>query len=80
LVVLARRVSETWYVAGINGENIEKTLSLSLPFLKENRNGALITDGDDNRSFSTREITVVPGKQIELSIRGNGGFVIKFED
>jgi len=78
LVVLARRSGKTWYIAGINGENIEKALIFNLPFIKEGQIGTIITDGDDNRSFSTREMTIVPGKQIELSIRGNGGFVIKF--
>ena len=79
LVVLTRRSGKIWFVAGINGENIEKNLHLDLPFLKGSQTGNLITDGDDNRSFSTREITVVPGKQIKLVIRGNGGFVIRFD-
>ena len=78
LVVLARRSGKIWYIAGINGENSEKILRLDLPFLNDNQTGTVITDGDDNRSFSTSEITVVTGKQIELTIRGNGGFVIRF--
>jgi len=78
LVVLARRSGKTWYIAGINGENVEKILRLDLPFLNDNQTATIITDGDDNRSFSTRDITIVPGKKIELTIRGNGGFVIRF--
>jgi len=80
LVVLARRSGNTWYVAGINGENIEKNLNLELLFLENEKTGMLITDGANNRSFTMQKITVTPEKPLETKLKGNGGFVIKFDD
>jgi len=77
LVVIARKSKDTWYVAGINGENIEKSINLELPFLKDIQTGILITDGVDNRSFEMQKITLTPGKPFAVTLKGNGGFVIK---
>jgi alpha-glucosidase len=77
LVVIARKSKDTWYVAGINGENIEKNLNIELPFLKDTKTGMLITDGADNRSFDMQTITLIPGKPLAITLKGNGGFVIK---
>ena len=41
LYVVARKAGNKWYVAGINGENINKELTLDVSFLK-NKNGQLI--------------------------------------
>lgn len=78
LVVIARRFEETWYVAGINGEGIEKHLNLELPFLANVRTGRLISDGADNRSFNMQMISFTPGKPLDVKLKGNGGFVITF--
>jgi hypothetical protein len=67
-------------VAGINGEDVEKSLSFKLPFLKGTGAGIFITDGADKRSFTMRKIYVAPGKAFETRMKGNGGFVIKLED
>ena len=80
LAIIARRFKDTWYVAGINGENIGKSLSFELPFLESTGTGIFITDGADNRSFAMREINVAPGKVFKTRVKGNGGFVIKLED
>jgi len=77
LVIIARKSGNNWYVAGINGENIDKTISINLPFAKENQSGQLIMDGADNFSFENKTITVSPKQTVELKMRGNGGFVIK---
>jgi hypothetical protein len=79
-VVVARKFKKTWYIAGINGENTEKTLNCELPFVENTKKGTLITDGEDNRSFRTEKITVYPNKPLEINLKGNGGFVIKFDD
>lgn len=76
LVVIARKSKDTWYVAGINGEDIDKTISLKLPFLENRRTGILITDGADNRSFDMQKITLTSAP-LEIKLKGNGGFVIK---
>ena len=80
LVVIARKSKDTWYVAGINGEDIEKSISINLSFLENTKTGALITDGADNRSFNMQKITFTPGELLSIKLKGNGGFVIKFGD
>jgi hypothetical protein len=62
LVVIARKSKDIWYVAGINGENIQKNLNFDLSFLEDSKTGILITDGTDNRSFNMQKITYVPGR------------------
>src|SRR5690606_11174700 len=37
LYVVARKADNKWYVAGINGENVEKELSLDVSFLKNKK-------------------------------------------
>ena len=68
-VVLARKLKNSWYMAGINGENIEKTLILKLPIPESVEKGILISDGADNRSFTMDEIIFHPGENLELKIK-----------
>jgi alpha-glucosidase len=75
-VVLARKFKDKWYVAGINGEDIEKNINLDLSFLKDKK-AILITDGADNRSFTLQKIEITPGKPLRIKLKGKGGFVIK---
>ncbi len=76
LAVIARRAGDTWYLAGINGEPIEKRLELDLSFLGE-REGEVITDGDEPRQFARQ--AVKSGDAVAVSIKANGGFVMIFE-
>ena len=76
-IVLARRIHETWYIAGINGENIEKSLNLDMDFLQKETEGIIITDGADLRSFKSGKIRVDPQKSLETKLMGHGGFVIR---
>jgi hypothetical protein len=80
LVVLARRSGTIWYVAGINGEPIEKQIQIVLPFLNKVTNGIQISDGNTNRSFTTKPISVTPEKPLFVTMNGNGGFVLKFSE
>ena len=77
-VIIARRAGDTWYVAGINGEAGEKNVDVVLPFVDNAGSYMLITDGEDNRSFSMKRFKYETGKNIPLKIKGNGGFVVKF--
>jgi len=77
LVILARKSGNNWYVAGINGENTEKKVSIKLPFIKDNQTGTCFTDGN-NSAFDISTISVSPERNVELNLKGNGGFVIKF--
>jgi alpha-glucosidase len=73
-VVLARRNTDTWYIAGINGQNNEEKLNVDLSFLHKGKwNGILITDGPD-RSFIKKSLGPVNSCVVEL--KPYGGFVI----
>jgi hypothetical protein len=79
-VAIARKSDNTWYVAGINGEKTDKHLECKLPFIKEIKSGTLISDGKDNRSFNMKKITYIPNDSFEIKLKGNGGFVLKFDN
>ena len=76
LAVFARRYENTWYISGINGENIKKTLMLDLEFLNGS-SGQLIYSGKTDREMLSRSITLSRKTRIELN--GNDGFVIKVD-
>jgi hypothetical protein len=79
-IIIARKSGETWYLAGINGEDSEKDINVVLPFVDNAGSYMLITDGVDNRTFSMKKFKYETGKNIALKLKGNGGFVVKFED
>jgi len=78
LTVMARRSGNTWYVAGINGEPVDKELKLDLSFIKSEK-GLQITEGTDRFSYKIEKTTFGNENKITLTIKGNGGFFMKFE-
>jgi hypothetical protein len=70
-VVMARRSGKTWYIAGINGRNEKKNITINLSFAGAAK-GTLITDGPD-RTFVAKSIDT--GK-VEVEMSPHGGFVI----
>jgi hypothetical protein len=77
-VAIARKGDGHWYVAGINGENAPRTLSLDLRELGRRGKGALIADGDGgNLSFRQAEVT---GDRLDIELPPHGGFVVRFGD
>jgi len=74
-VVLARKKGNAWYIAGINGENSEHTLTLDIPFISQKSNGIIITDSDNKNELIKTEVDF--SKPIKISMQPNGGFVIK---
>jgi alpha-glucosidase len=80
--VVARRTGNKWYVAGINGENNERNITMNLSFLK-NKRGKIISSGtglaQDEPSFAINSFTMPTTNQFTLSLKGNDGFVIVFE-
>lgn len=75
-VVLARKGSERWYIAGINGLESEKQLTLDLTRLNLHGSGTLITDGDGgNLSFRQEELHLFQEKTLKLTLQPAGGFV-----
>ncbi len=77
-VVLARRSGETWIVAGINGEDVERKIILDLNLLTPHKEGWMISDGENNRSFQSVKIMADTGNPLVVKMKGNGGFVITF--
>lgn len=82
LAVIARRAGDTWYVAGINGEDSDKSLTLDLSFIDaafiDGEEGYLITDGNTESGFVKN--TIAAKKKTPVIIKGHGGFVMVFEN
>ena len=82
LYVVARKAGNKWYVAGINGEDVEKNLTLDLSFLK-NKKATIIVSSDnptgDEPSFDQKTITVPATGKMEITLKKNDGFIAVFE-
>lgn len=77
-VVLARRTGNSWYLAGLNGDDEARTVHLSLDFLKAGSSGTLITDGTTPREVEERSVTIPPTKSVTVELEAQGGFVGRF--
>jgi len=76
-VILARKGKGGWFIGGINGEAIEKTLTVDLAQLPD-ANGLeaqLITDGEELGAFVSKTLSS-PRAKLEIPLKPNGGFVI----
>lgn len=78
LLVVARKSGKKWYIAGINGENIPKELSLDLSFLI-NKKGQLFSSGTEEPAFKNTSIAIPSSGKINISLKGNDGFVAVIE-
>lgn len=79
-VVLARQGDGRWYVAGINGENEEKKLSLDLSELGLDGTATLITDGEGgNLSFRQQQYALGGDDRLDVPLKPHGGFVLMSE-
>jgi hypothetical protein len=79
-VVLARKGDAHWYVAGINGEDAAKSLTLDLGELDSRGRAVLITDGDGgNLSFRREELDLTGEKTVSITLKPHGGFVLVCE-
>ncbi len=81
--VVARRSGATWYVAGINGENYEKTLTFDTEsFLKKDQHGILIEDEPNSNNRVSCSVFIRPDLSglLNLKVKGNGGFVLIFRE
>lgn len=78
-VVLARKGDGRWYVAGINGEDAPRKLTLDLSELPVGK-GTLITDDDGgNLSFRQQTVELDSNKTLDVTLKPQGGFVLVFE-
>ena len=81
LFVVARKTGNKWYVAGINGENTEKQLALDLSFLK-NKKAEFISSGNiqqEEPSFNLKNFVLPSTGKMNITLKGNDGFVAVFE-
>jgi hypothetical protein len=81
LYVVARKAGNKWYVAGINGEKVEKQLALDLSFIRS-KQGELITSPDntgDELLFDMKKMNVPSTGKMNITLQGNDGFVAVFE-
>lgn len=76
LVVLARRSGRKWYIAGMNGEELPKTISLELSVFG-GKTALLYTDGKDPLSFAVSNVSLSRPAMVHL--QPNGGFVVVIE-
>jgi len=74
-LLLARRAGKQWFVAGINADRTETTVTLDLSFLA-GRKGELIGDGEGMREFNIRPLKA--DAQTRLTMKARGGFVAVF--
>jgi alpha-glucosidase len=70
--VVARRAGKRWYVAGINGENKAKTVSLDLSFIGKAGEALLLKDGADRYGFYSANVAMP--KKVQMA--AYGGFVL----
>jgi alpha-glucosidase len=71
-IVLARRIVSTWYIAGINGQNKPKSLTLVLPFSTARKLNS-ITDSMSENTFVYSDISVI-NKTFSVTMKPYGGF------
>ena len=72
-VVLARRSGKTWYIAGINGTDDEKTLAVPLDFIKGKLAATIFADsGQKDAPWNIRTVTTLP---TSVTCQPRGGFV-----
>lgn len=74
-IVLARQKGATWFIAGINGEKSERTLTLNVPFVNNKSKAILITDAVDSKDLIMK--TVGFSTPVEITLAPYGGFVMK---
>ncbi|HRS52247.1 MAG TPA: glycoside hydrolase family 97 catalytic domain-containing protein [Candidatus Marinimicrobia bacterium] len=73
-VVIARKAADKWYIAGINGEKTERTLTLNIPFINKTARGTLITDAENANELVRTNIKI--SRSFNIKMKPNGGFVI----
>ncbi len=71
--VLARRSGKTWYIAGINGTDDAKTLSVSLDFIKDIASATLFADS--GKAAAPWKIQTTNSLPASVACPPRGGFV-----
>lgn len=74
-VILARKKDNRWFIAGINGENAGRTITLNVPFISNKSKAVLITDAAGSKDLIKKDIGF--SKPLKITMLPYGGFVIK---
>ena len=77
-VVLARRTGDRWYVAGLNGQDEPKTLTLSLPMLA-GKTAKLYIDEPQKKGPSKpvlKPLKVGKNGEVKVTMQPMGGLII----
>ncbi len=74
-VVLARRKGNLWYIAGINGGDCERTITLKTLFPGDVRSGTIITDAGHAKGLIGKDVDL--SAPLKLNMQPYGGFVIR---
>jgi len=72
--VIARRKDTKWYVAAINGEHIEKNITVNLPMLQGKKTISIEDDKSSGSKVTAKDFT--KNTSFELKLAPNGGAVI----
>jgi type IV secretory pathway ATPase VirB11/archaellum biosynthesis ATPase len=71
----ALEIGDTCYIAGINGENTTRIITLNVPFINTRSKVIIITDSENAKDFIKREINF--STPVNITMHPYGGFVIK---
>ena len=75
-MILARKKGDDWFIAGINGEAVQKDFSNDLAFLTGDYEAVIIKDGMDPRTFSIDKSNINSSSKVDLRMSPYGGFTI----
>ena len=74
-IIIARKGNGKWYVAGINGQEKEQSVTFDLNTLCNSNGATIITDGENERSFVQNKIGNSSHTIHTIKIKPYGGFV-----
>lgn len=77
LIVIARKKGNQWFVAGANGENSAKNVSVNFGFLPKGKYQIqIMKDGQNSREIKTETVVYQTGKPLLIPVLANGGFTM----
>ncbi|MBK7259536.1 MAG: glycoside hydrolase family 97 catalytic domain-containing protein [Ignavibacteriae bacterium] len=78
-LIMARRHGDDWYIGGLNAEQVEKSKTLTFPFLPANTcyTLTLIADGAYDSVFDVRTLTVERSSLVDVRLLRRGGFAAR---
>jgi len=79
VVAYARRKGDVWWIGVMNGAE-ERTINLSLDFLKTKKSATLVYDNSSsNTAIDRQEKAVSPSDKLSIKMAPGGGFVARIK-